>query len=359
MMTFKKCLWINFLIFFTSYTTTWCGEKEWPIEDFEFVYNTNAQDFPLDYPEVTHIAVFHIPKYSLSDSWMYLLIRSPDFEKLSLEQQRFIKKFHRDYNDSAIANTAKKDFIYKGYGAPIEDYKIPKKMMTFIIPAVSKNDVISTVTILLKIFNHLNFKEYQSLKERFTDSEKNLEVKKNKLTELQRSEKELEAPAADEVRKYIQGKYGLHNEDDAYKDAFKVLDDFAYKLRLLEFDILKVQAKIEAINKIESSDGILRESTKAILEQLRITSDVELAGLLAQKNVFKKELKEAAELQKVVKAKRLVTDEIYLLKKHLIREQEEFESLEKRFQNLHPSMRPVKIHENKVMIYPVKKLGDK
>jgi len=135
--------------------------------------------------------------------------------------------------------------------------------------------------------------------------------------------------------------------------AKKSMEDLTHHLRLVDFELIGLRAKIDSISRFKANEKITDQDTLAKLDQMLIVSEVERAGVLARRNAYISAFKQAKELYALIRSTDVATSKKKIWEEKLVNTQDAVRGTEEWLANPPDSTRPVEIHENKVTIYPV------
>lgn len=152
----------------------------------------------------------------------------------------------------------------------------------------------------------------------------------------------------------------LREQEKTLADQFNLtqarqkIDDYTKMLNMLKIDIAGYQAKVEVLR--ESMKSIPRISPPgtpqlyAAVKQMLIEQEAELAGALARKKEIENQMLPENEYIQARSRLMVLTRELT----RLTRIQRTNQEYEKNLADPPPSMRPVEVFENKVVIHPVR-----
>ena len=123
----------------------------------------------------------------------------------------------------------------------------------------------------------------------------------------------------------------------------------------LDFEIINLIAKKDMIVQLKKSVKSPFQAEKVIkLDQMLITTEVELAGLLAKKNAIQKSYEQLAKLMESFQKEGDAHGKINDLKLDMKKARKSVQLLDSKLADPSADWLPVKVVDNKVVIYPVR-----
>ena len=256
------------------------------------------------YSEVTHYGYFHVSedrsfRGRWTDEW---ITQTSQWKEMSEKQRQFIYKLQNDYK---YRRAAQKWNIGRPFSTKSDYVRTPEGTVTYQVLGVSEEDVRKMVEAAIERLDNQahNLQEQQ---------QKSLELNQNVIVEaekilpkLETECKKLEAQADKKTKEYAK----THYEIDSIKrkeipdHARKNMEELARYLRLANFELIGLQARIDSIEIFKASGDISDQGTLIKLDQMLIADEIERAGILARKKAYVKSFKQSEELYNVIKSK--------------------------------------------------------
>jgi len=243
--------------------------------------------------------------------------------------------------------------------APYSDNRI-RENMHFRVFAVSEQDAKKTIQALLEYLDSKAQTELENAKKHFEEvnkeTNKTIQELEKKIPELKKEYDE--SLNNSQIDKVIENrwdrKYVLVPVDDLFQELAGAIKEIKDKLRLLNYDSSNLQAKIKKIEELKNGKNITDQNILTKLDDLLITYEIELAGLVKEKEVVLRNLGEeelvAEALNKIARRQQL-PDTIKQLRDELERTQNAISSLETELSRQIAQYKPVRVMDNKVVIY--------
>jgi len=141
--------------------------------------------------------------------------------------------------------------------------------MTFYLYAVNEEDARKMAQALIELCDSKGRARLEQIKKELEDTRKLIPETEKKISEVENRFKE-ESAECEEMRKVIP----YRNAADALQDMI----DLDKSLRMIQVEMVGIQAKVDAIKKFKETSGMSDMATRML-----VTEDIELAGVLARK----------------------------------------------------------------------------
>ncbi len=329
---------------------TYAKQSEPAKRQLKFEVSTTPVELRHRFPEVKYVGYFHVKEDRKLESWLYGVHEMPQWKELSEEQRRFI---HRLLNNFEY----KKYAINEEQGHPFADktrgVRTPKGTLSYQVFAVSERDARKIAAAAIARLDQLAQWRRENHRENLERLQKFVAEGEKTLPELQAQIKQLTTRAEEKIEEYVEANYGIESKETIREHAKKSMNDFSYNLRLVDFELIGLQAKIDSIQKYKAGRKGGDSNTLIKLDQMYIAADVERAGALARKGACEAAFKQANELYALIKSRDAASYKEPLLRKKLIQERNRLPEAEELVVDPPRYTFPVEVYENKVTIYPV------
>jgi len=314
----------------------------------KFEVPTTPVELQYRFPEAKYVAYFHVKADRRLESWLYGVHDMPQGKEMSEEQRRFIHKLVHNYEYGRHATRKDKGNPFSGRTGGTNT---PKGMFSYQILAVSEQDAKKTAAAAIELLDHRaklrregNRKELARIRKFIAEAEK-------ALPELEAQVEQLETSTDEEIAEYVKANYGI--ESDIREHAKKSMNDLSYNLKIVDFDLIGLEAKIDSIQQYKTARKGGDQQTLIKLEQMHIAADVERAGAQAKRAAYEAAFKQANELYALMKSKDAAVAKKHELEKKLSTFLGTLPRAEELVADPPRLTYPVDVHENKVTIYPV------
>ncbi len=312
----------------------------------ELIFET-LHDNPYDRSVVTeanYVVELHLPLRSS----LYVpesLEQWCGYQEFSEDQQRLIK-------------------LYPGYIAP--NHYSTQSYSVYHILAVSEEDVPLLVSSVLKSDVQLINQELEGFKAETISWEEGLKENEFLLPQLEQDLDKWQKTIPEAIAAYkanVSCVFEDSDEPSALSHATKNADDVSVHIREVEFELIGLDAKLNAIETIfKEKQGTMSRrvsltcNNEPELDRLLATLEIERAGALARKAAYEKTFEQAKAVIEVIHTRDQFEEKVSLCQAsignaryHVDRFSSRIEGLSRVIQNT----RPLKILDNKVFIYPV------
>ena len=331
-------------------SAVYAEQSEQPKRQLQFEVSAMSIDMDWPFDEVKFVGYFHVKVDRSLRTWRYSLMEASQWKEMSEEQRQFIRKLSDDYQYKRYLRNHN---ITSPSSMNTRHVRTPDDTYTYQIPGVSEQDVRKMAEAVIEAFdrharegieiNQENLKKNRAI---ITEAEiilPKLESECNKL-KVQKDEK---------IAEYSKANYGIDSEKTISEHARKSTEELAYHLRLVDFELIGLRAKIDSISRFKADEKIKDQDTLTRLDQMLITTEVERSGLLARRNAYISAFKQAKELHTIIESGDEAAAQKAIWEKKLADAQKAIPDLEGWLENPPSSTRPVEVYENNVTIYPV------
>ena len=125
-------------------------------------------------------------------------------------------------------------------------------------------------------------------------------------------------------------------------------------MKLANFELLGLQARIDSIERFKASGKISEPGTLIKLDQMLIADEIERAGIMARRKAYEEAFRQTKELYDIFMSCNDAAAQKQGWKKRLASAQAHKNSAERLLANPPKEMQPVEVYENKVVIMQVK-----
>jgi hypothetical protein len=325
------------------------AEQSEPAErQLKFEVSTIPVDLSYRFSEAKYVGYIHIREDRSLRSWRDWIQAVSQWKEMSEAQRQFINKLWNDYEYKKHISRAD-----RGYPFSSKSVNTPQGTLTYRVIGVSEEDVRKMAVAVVEVLDHLarlqrenDRKDLERVRSVIAEAEKIL-------PRLEAQVKQLSTRVDEKIAEYVEANYGIENKETIREHARKSMDDLSYNLRLVNFELIGLQAKIDSIEKYKSSRKTGDQDTLIKLEQMYIAADVERVGALARKGAYEAAFKQAKELYTVINSRDDVSVKKHEWEQKLSDSQEYLPYIEGRVASPPRETYPVEVYHNKVTIHPV------
>lgn len=350
MITLRKSQLLMVLAAACVFSTAYGQQSEKTKRQLWFEVASGRIDIAEEFPEITYVANFHVINDRDLGTWGGSAIQTTSkWNQMSQEQQQFISKLENDYKYKSIRSKRRT-------GYPFSKGNTPEGTKTYSVYAVTKEDVRKMAEAVI---------EWHDNNARLSLEYKKKSLKKNQeiVTEAQKmvsklvtEYKQLEAKAQEKTKEYIRTNYELNRARTSVilEHARKNIEDLARYMKLANFELIGLKARMDSIDKFKTSGNISDPGTIIKLDQMLIADEIERAGVLARRKAYEDEFKPTKELHDVIISLNEVLSQKQDWNSKLRKAQSRKDMAERELANPRKSMQPLEVYENKVVIWQVK-----
>lgn len=298
-------------------------------------------------PEVTHVGLFHVKVDRDLLPWLYYeLSESPYWRKMSEAQRQLLSKMF-----DGRGWLPREQQLTEPFSQQSDLVATPTGMNTYRVVGVSAEDIEVTVQAIVERWDDITRVALRRWRDNREDSRRRVEEWTKRLPEARAEYDAAVSTAQEKTKEFMRTVYGVAYSEDTREVVKRLIQEYSYSLKLLEFELIGIDAKNKAIDRLSNSPKVTDTGAMAKLQELMVLNQVDLAGALARKAAIEASLKEALEVH-----------ELGIRVAALKREISELDrSLERGKQGLETGGRPsrwatpITIHENKVVIHPARR----
>ena len=286
--------------------------------------------------EPTHVAIFHIRRPSDTTRFPHApqgilqILKSSTGKSLSEQQRQFL--------------SASDAIVWRGVGNI-------KNHDTLYLYAVGDKDAKKTVQAYFEVALDIANSMMQERKIELHEYEEKAAQARKELPE-----KEAEFEAINVEYEIVKKKtHNLSSHSDAGKESKETILEMNRVLDSLAIEIIGIEAKLSAVERIKSQRKVSSIEGLAKLEEIKSEQTVELAGALARKKAALNIRERKEEFYGLHKQTFSLVGQVDSLKNSLMNYEQILTHVEEELARIEPSMLPPKLYQDKVTIYPVLK----
>ena len=331
-------------------------------------YNINSvrvalqslREFPELMDKVTHAGTIstYMERGKMSyDSWLDGIPQTRAWQSMSQGQRDFITSIIEELG-RAREQWDKNFWVGRSYPIKPESYSMTPGL-EYWFPAVSEDDAMKMAEALVEWRDRLAVEKLEKTKKDLADYQKEKSFREQNQREKEAKMQELEAKIQEKIKEYRQKNlYSKLNDENVLLDAQESMKEFSLMLRSIDFELIGLEAKIASVNKFKAGGTITDASTLLKLDQILVATEVELAGLLAKKKAVESAVKLPQELSNLWSEKQDLEN---LEQRSLFTDislgnvSRSAKGLEELLANPTMDMRPARVIDNKVTIFPIKR----
>jgi len=240
-------------------------------------------------------------------------------------------------------------FKNSGFGKTIGNHTY------FLLYGVGVEDLKKFVNSFIEVMANIADKVVQyELKEQKERKEKIAEIKK----ELPEKQKQFKA-AESKYKEIKNARYFSLDDSEIYTKAKELMLEMDKMLDTLEIELAGIQEKLKSIElyrrrKFSEEAKHFSKETLDKLDQMHVEQMIELSSAKARQQAAFEIRKREKEFLNLFNQWSNLEGEVNLLKRSLADHEHILRKVETRLANPTPEMRPPKVYQNKVTIYPVK-----
>jgi hypothetical protein len=324
-------------------------QSEKPKRELQFEAAPGRIDIAEDFPEIKFVANFHVINDRDLRTWVGAIKTTSKWNQMSQEQQQFISKLQNDYKYTSIRSKWRTGYTFsKG--------NTPEGTKTYSVYAVSREDVRKMAEAVIEWHDN-NARISLGFKKKTLEKNKEIITEAQKMvSKLVTEYEQLEAKTQEKTKEYIKTNHELNKARRSVilEHAKKNMEDLARYMKLANFELIGLKARMVSIDKFKTSGNISDPGTIIKLDQMLIADEIERAGVLARRKAYEDEFKPTKELYDVI----MTLNEVLSLKQDwnskLNQAQKRKKIAERELANPRKSMQPLEVYENKVVIRQVK-----
>ncbi|MHC4537712.1 MAG: hypothetical protein ACYS6K_27585 [Planctomycetota bacterium] len=269
------------------------------------------------------------------------------WNQMSEEQRQFILKLLNDDKDD---RTTRSRIIGYPFSRNSGQMKSPNRTRTYSVFGVSKEDVQKMAEAVIEGLDNQAQRRLERKRKELEDN------KKKTLPKLEIECKQVEAKAQEKTKEYLKANYEINKtkRPEIFEHAIKNMEELARYMKLANFELIGLQARIDSIERFKASGNISDPSTLIKLDQMLIADEIERAGIMARRKAYEEAFRQTKELYDIFMNCNDAAARKLSWERKLASAKAHKYSAERLLANPPAEMQPVKIYENKVVIMQVK-----
>jgi hypothetical protein len=306
-----------------------------------------------EFPEIKYVADFHVVKHRDTGRWIGAIDTTSKWKQMSEKQRQFILKLQNDYKYKSIARK-------RGIGYPFSmnsDYvSTPEGTITYRVYGVSVDDVRKMAEAVIEWIDNNARSSLEFHKKRLQQNQETIAEAEKMLPEIEKECRQLEMQTEQKMNEYAKANYGIGTleQNMVYDYIRKSMEELASYLRLADFELIGLQARMDSIEKFKTDRNISDPGTLIKLDQMLIADEIERAGILARKKAYETAFKQTEKLYKVMKSRDDAAIKKWKCQEKLEKAKKQKNENESVLANPPKYKQPLKVYENKVVIWQVK-----
>ncbi|NQT00426.1 MAG: hypothetical protein HQ580_00230 [Planctomycetes bacterium] len=302
-----------------------------------------------EFSEIKYVANFHVINDRDLGPWIGAISTTSKWKEISEKQRQFILKLQNDYKYKSIRSKWRTGYTFsKGH--------TPTGTRTYSVYAVSKEDVRKMAEAVIEWHDN-NARTWLEFKKKTLEKNQEIITEAEKiLSKLVTEHKQLEVKAEEKTTEYIKTNYEIDRakRSEILEHARKNMEDLARYMKLANFELIGLKARMDSIDKFKSNGNISDPGTLIKLEQMLIADEIERTGILARRKAYEDEFKPTKELYDVIISLNEVLSQKQGWNSKLRKAQERKKEAEWVLTNLPARVQPLEVYENKIVIMQVK-----
>jgi hypothetical protein len=306
-----------------------------------------------EFPEVNYVANFHVIEDRDLGPWIYAVQTTSKWKEMSEKQQQFILKLQNNYKYRSIAKKQKTGYSFSTHSVYVNT---PEGTKTYRVYAVSKEDVRKMAEAVIE-WHNTNARTSLDFTEKRLEKNRKVIVEAEKiLSKLEPECKRLEAQAEEKIKEYAKTNHEIDRtkRKEVLEHARKNMEELARYMKLANFELIGLQARIDSIERFKASGDIIDPSTLIKLDQMLIADEIERAGIMARMKAYEGVFSQTKELYKIITSSNDAAAQKLDWEMKLTDAQKRKNETERILSKLPAQMKPVEVYENKVVIWQVK-----
>lgn len=352
MITIRKNQLLVALAAICIFSAAYGQQREKAERQLQFEVATGSIGFRGRYSNVTYVGNFHVIKDRRLNSWVPEISKTSQWKEMSEKQRQFISKLENEYRVVGSRNL----YIGDPFSAKSDYVQTPEGTATYRVHGVSKEDVRKMAEAVIEWLDN----EAQN---RLEQEQKKLDFNQNVIAEAEKTLpkletecKQLETQADKKTKEYAKTNYEIDSIERKKipEHARKNMEELARYLRLANFELIGLQARMDSIEIFKASGNISDPGTLIKLDQMLIADEIERAGIMARRKAYEEAFKQTKELYDIIMSSNDAAVQKLGWEMKLADARKDKYDAEKVLSNPPRQMQPVEVHENKVVIWQVK-----
>jgi len=350
MITLRKSQLLMVLAAVCVFSVAYGQQSEKPKRQLWFEVASGSFDIREVFPEIKYVANFHVINDRDLGRWGVGAIQSTSkWNQMSKQQRQFILKLQNDYKYKSIRTKHRTGYTFSNGNTP-------EGTRTYSAYAVSKEDVRKMAEAVIEWHDNNARLSLEFKKKNLEQNQEIITEAEKMLSKLVTEYKQLDTKAQEKTKEYIKTNHELNRARTSVilEHARKNIEDLARYMKLANFELVGLKARMDSIDRFKTSGNISDPGTIIKLDQMLIADEIERAGVLARRKAYEDEFKPTKKLYDVIMSRDENVSQKQDWNSKLRRAQERKNEAEWVLANLPASVQPLKVYENKVVIWQVK-----
>jgi len=352
MITLKKTQLLMALAAACVFSAAYGQQSEQPKRQLQFELTSGTDE--MTYPGTKYIGYFHVTNDRNLGPWGSWITTTSKWKEMSEKQQQFIVKL---LNDDKDGKTTRSSIIGYPFSRNSGYMKTPiNRTRTYSVFAVSKEDVQKMAEAVIEGLDNEAQRRLERKQKELEDNKNTIAEAEKMLPKLEIECKQLEAKAQEKTKEYLKANYEIDKtkRPEIFEHAIKNMEELARYMKLANFELIGLQARIDSIEKFKAGGNISDPGTLIKLDQMLIADEIERAGIMARRKAYEEAFRQTKELYDIFMSCNDAAAQKQGWNKRLANAQAHKNSAERLLANPPREMQPVEVHENKVFIQQVK-----
>ena len=302
------------------------------------------------YPEVNYVGVLHIKVGRMGNfigvvRWENWVSETELWNEMSEAQRALVQKLQGNFG---AAEHLERTFPI---GSAFSNANIPGNYRPYKVVAVSEKDaqlMAAAITEWLNKYMKTSIKKKEMILKETQDI---LDKSKKEFNELEESQETTTIDLQEKKEKYAKAKHGVIDNNNINLDTQKCMEEISYKLRTTEFELVGLQAKKNMITNFIG--GTKHRNMLIKLEEMLIVVEIDLAEVLAQKNLCEYVFQQAQDLRNLWAKHESQRIKIDQLKSSVEQLPQSISRMENLLADCSEGKKIVDVFKNKVEIYRI------
>jgi Arc/MetJ family transcription regulator len=305
----------------------------------------------MTYPGTKYLAYFHITNDRNLGPWGSWITTTSKWKEMSEKQRQFIQA-QINVEPGGIRRGNIGNPFTRGPG----NMKTPVRTKTYTVPGVSKEDVRKMAEAVIEGLDNEAHRRLERKQKELEDNKKTIAQAEKILPKLENGYKQLEAKAQEKTKEYIKTNYERDSitRIELFEHIQKNMEELARYMKLANFELVGLQARIDSIERFKASGNISDPGTLIKLDQMLIADEIERAGIMARRKAYEDAFRQTKDLYDIFMSCNDAAAQKQGWSKRLTNAQRHKNQAERVLSNLPSEMKPVEVYENKVVIMQVK-----
>ncbi len=350
MITLRKNQLLMLLTAICVFSNAFGQQTERPKRQLSFELTSGTDE--MTYPGTKYLGYFHITNDRNLGPWGSWITTTSKWKEMSEEQRQFIEgQINEQYN-----RTLGRSSIGHPFSRNSGHMKTPIRTRTYSVFGVSKEDVRKMAEAVIEGLDNEAQRRLERKQKEFEDYKKTITEAENIIPKLEKEYKQLDKQAEEKTKVYIKTNYKVDgtNRNEILQHTKKNMEELASYMKLANFELIGLQARINSIEKFKTRGNISDPGTLIKLDQMLIADEIERAGTMARRKAYEEAFKQTKELYDVISSYYSIEGQKQGWKKRLASAQAHKNSAERLLANPPAEMQPVEVYENRVVIWQVK-----